>query len=108
MKKARKGSEREEGGSTIFSFIFTLALGFRDRNNSWRIKHTGNVKSHSNEDCRSHDSALAFWLTVPVQLEDDGAVHDGEPQEANPPQEDTAEHAGVEVQDHDLLEGNNC
>lgn len=102
MKNGRKGREREEGGLTIFSFIFTLALGFRDRNNSWGIKHTGNVKSHSNDDCRSHDSAFAFRLTVPVQLEDDRAVHDGKTQEANPPQEDTAEHAGVEIQDHDL------
>lgn len=39
---------------------------------------------------------------VPVQLEDDGAVRDGESQEANPPQEDASKHAGVEVQDHHL------
>lgn len=46
-----------------------------------------------------------FVLTVPVQLEDDGAIHDGKTQEANPPQEDTAKHAGMEVQDHDLRSG---
>lgn len=49
---------------------------------------------------RSQD---AFGVTVPVQLEDDGAVHDGEAQQANPPQQDTAEHAGMEVQDHHLF-----
>lgn len=40
---------------------------------------------------------------VPVQLEDDGAIHDGETQETDPPQEDTSKHTGVEVQDHHLL-----
>ena len=39
---------------------------------------------------------------LPVQLEDDGAVHDGETQEAHPPQEDTAKHTGLEEQDHHL------
>lgn len=45
----------------------------------------------------------AFGPTVPVELEDDGAVHDGEAQQANPPQQDAAEHAGMEVQDHHLF-----
>lgn len=42
---------------------------------------------------------------VPVQLEDDSPVHDGETHEANPPQEDTSEHTGIEVQDHHLQRG---
>lgn len=48
---------------------------------------------------------VCVQLAVPVQLQDDRAVHDGETQEANPPQEDTAKHTGMEVQDHDLESG---
>lgn len=40
--------------------------------------------------------------SVPVQLEDDGAVGDGEAQQADPPQQDAAEHAGMEVEDEHL------
>lgn len=46
-----------------------------------------------------------FQPTVPVQLEDDRSVHDGEAQQADPAQEDAAKHAGVEVHDHDLRNG---
>lgn len=59
------------------------------------------VRRQQREDlCVTHPSGL----TVPVQLEDDGAVHDGEAQQANPPQQDTAEHAGMEVQDDHLYQ----
>lgn len=51
---------------------------------------------------RREDQKRQAGLTVPVQLEDDGAVHDGEAQQANPPQQDAAEHAGMEVQDDHL------
>ena len=47
-------------------------------------------------------------MTVPVQLKDDGAVHDGKAQQANPPQQDTAEHAGMEVQDDHLYQHTSC
>lgn len=46
-----------------------------------------------------------FPIHLPVQFEDDGAVHDGETQQANPPQEDTSKHTGMEVQDHHLQRG---
>lgn len=48
---------------------------------------------------------LSVCFILPVQLEDDGAVHDGETQEANPSQEDTSKHTGVKVQDHHLWGG---
>lgn len=50
-------------------------------------------------------SVLFFYgllFTVPVKLQDDGPVHDGKAQQANPPQEDTSKHTGIEVQDHHL------
>ena len=39
---------------------------------------------------------------LPVQLEGEGAVDGGEAQQANPSEEDAAEHAWLEVQDEDL------
>lgn len=47
-------------------------------------------------------TVYGLLFTVPVELQDDGPVHDGKAQQANPPQEDTSKHTGIEVQDHHL------
>lgn len=84
-----------------FYLHFTLETGIIHRN---VIKHTGNVISLSLSMMIAPllIPCLQFQFTVPVQLEDDGAVHDGETQEANPPQKDTSKHTGMEIQDHHL------
>lgn len=45
---------------------------------------------------------LGGMTLVPVQLEDERPVQDGEAQQADPAQQDAAEDAGLEVHDHDL------
>lgn len=47
-------------------------------------------------------TVYGLLFTVPVEFQDDGPVHDGKAQQANPPQEDTSKHTGIEVQDHHL------
>lgn len=39
---------------------------------------------------------------VPVQLEDERPVHDGEAQQADPAQQEAPEDTRLEVRDHDL------
>ena len=39
---------------------------------------------------------------LPVKLQDRGAIHGGEAQKTQPPQEDAAKHAGLNVEDQDL------
>jgi len=48
---------------------------------------------------------VCVCVCVPVQLEGQGPVDGGEAQQADPSQEDTAEYAGLEVEDPDLGRG---
>lgn len=93
MRWEKKGLGEEEGVDDRPASIFT----------SHDSAHTDRNQQDSTRNfiCDWRD-----WCdiqpTVPVQLEDDRSVHDGEAQQADPAQEDTAKHAGVEIHDHDL------